>query len=1631
MAEIKNNFIKSKMNKDLDERLIPNNEYRDALNVAVSRSEGSDVGSLESVLGNIQLVTESNSNEEIIGSLVDESNNLVYYFTTDHLTSSKAPLTAVCKISVFNAGSQQPTTLVSGSFLNFSSLNRMNGISLIEGLLFFSDNRNQPRKIDVDIASTDPVYYVNEDQISVAKFAPYIAPDFIDLRSLAATKPSTMSDASDPPQTEIGALTVSTVNLDVSKYKNGESIPEKKSAAEWTAADTAGQGAWCYYDNTLSNGVVYGKLYNRHAIEDSRGLAPNGFTIMSTQDWSDITDGTAGPATRLKSLDLWAANPGTNTTGFDAIPSGYREHTANTNTFENVLNIARYWTNDGVAADANGQYIELNQANQLTTSVTAAGNDTLNINGYSVRVKNNGTGNGWNGDPDFLRDKFVKFSYRFKFDNNEYSVIAPFSQDVFIPEQEGEFLNSDETEAFVTTVVEFMQNSVNNAVLNITLPSPNIIDDYKIKGIDIIFKESDTQAYKVLESIPVNIAFIASLNNTNIYQYEYQSTLPIKTLPAADTTRVFDKVPVTALAQETSGNRIMYGNFVQGKSGQAGLDYYVSITDKSPQTFVEYPQHSLKQNRNYQVGVVLADKFGRQTDVILSNYDNLLDSNGNAQPGSNVFSDYNSLGFGSSIDSWPGDNLQLNFNNVIPEAANANNIAGYPGAYAVGNYYTVNITTAPIPDKPYFWDYSNQTIAATSSALTMIFSNIVFVDTQDASNTYELYKNEGNGWIKLTKTTDYSISDTTGNDDVTVTFTAAATPVVGVSYKFTLRYTANNYNKYQTGNITSGGIPLFADFATTYQDYYAVGIELRGLYCDYTKIETITPIYTPVRAVSFFTKKEIAFNYLFDNTGITSPTRTEPTLTANKTFGTYNINVDGFYSYKIGVKQQQQDYYNVYLPGIINGYPIQGETKEQGETAFTTLISDNINKIPRNLEDVGPLQNQFQSNVKMFGRVTNVVYVAGNSPYRNTQFDPLSSADSVDLIGTVKDVFPDVGITAATPDDLNTFCFYNYDERPVITKISTQKAIGIAESDYGAPGGTYPYPNSLGLSVYETSPFVSSLELFYETTSTGLISDLNEDVLNESGDINGISITSANFSESIASGSRVTSDFFPLASGVPPTPPAGAVIDTIFNYSSTSPHALNNTNYGAPGPNQRFVLENGATTGSYYIRTSATFYAGFSSEPNYWTEYPGQYLVRIKFTQDDGTIVYQNLTLQLINSAPTIIAAANPIPSGSPSDENIFTLNTSPKGSNGSATSPATGPADGNWATFDASSGKGWSITQVIRTNTSTNASVSYTTAQGIRQVLKITNQGLNSNYWRFQCISQGGFGNTQGYSYEVTFALTDTNSSTTTIVVNYQVGTTTYSSTQVATTYYTEGTGYISNGASNTSMTTSTNLSMSASSTTFPRWIGQIQNWRPTTVYLYARGKTTQGPNIGFSYRIGNVGGADDATTGTVGNRLNANTTNLVNSAAVFVPAATTSSGQLGNLTHIGTLDGFTTSQSLINGGVRPGQVNTAVGNLGNYDFEDAALVNIAVSIAEGGTDSGGSFPSGTRTSIGSNSNPNVTLYWSTIFPNPTESSLVALTTVTQAPDLPFFPYTSQGISDIQESATATGTGPAVGPVG
>lgn len=71
-------------------------------------------------------------------------------------------------------------------------------------------------------------------------------------------------------------------NLDVTTYRNGDTIPEVKDPIQWMNTKT---GAWCYYSNDPGNGEIYGKLYNWNAINDPRGLAPKDFHIPTKYEF--------------------------------------------------------------------------------------------------------------------------------------------------------------------------------------------------------------------------------------------------------------------------------------------------------------------------------------------------------------------------------------------------------------------------------------------------------------------------------------------------------------------------------------------------------------------------------------------------------------------------------------------------------------------------------------------------------------------------------------------------------------------------------------------------------------------------------------------------------------------------------------------------------------------------------------------------------------------------------------------------------------------------------------------------------------------------------------------------------------------------------------------------------------------------------------------------------------------------------------------------------------------------------------------------------------------------------------------------------------------------------------------------
>lgn len=720
MAEVKNSFLASKMNKDLDDRLIPSNEYKDALNVSVSNSEDSDVGALENILQNTNVFPISATSSlsyndgKVIGYAVDDSADNIYLFWTNYIydptsgrednqaaSGNESTSSAIIQYNTKNNAFTK--TLVSGRFLNFSTEYPVRGANIVESLLFWTDNRNQPRKINLKTAETNNSYYTNEDHISVAKYAPY--------------KP-------------------------IDLYK-----------------DYLGTG----YETTMKDVV------SEHL--------PDGVTL----------------------------NP-----------------------------------------DVNVDYA---------------------------------------GDPNYLQDKFVRFSYRFHFDDGEYSIIAPFTQIAFIPKQDGSFLAGDEELTYQSTIVSFMENKVNQISLVINLPDTgnDLENNYKIKGIDILYKESDKIAISVLDTID-----IAEIKNkasaTSVYEYSYQSRKPIKTLPQTQTTRIYDKTPVKAFAQEVSGNRIIYGNYVNKHTAPNHLKYQIAATQKFSSgtdgnySYIEYPEHTLKRNRNYQVGFVLSDRYGRQSDVVLSDV------------GSNNSS---SSVFGASTFYFP-------------------------------------------------YKKSNDT----ATVLSSIGSSIK---------------------IKL----DEEISS--------------------------------------TRSPLSSGSPL------------ATGEP--GLY-----------------------------------NSLTNPT--------------------GWYSYKIVVKQTQQEYYNVYLPGFL-----KGDLGSGSETiTHSVLASDNINKVPRDLQEVGPVQTKYSSDEILFPLVENYAPPSAGANW-NQQFFPGNKKYEVTTVASFNDL-ANLGGGSVGSSEL-----FESQEDPLIMRI------GDNEGGLGSDN-THMLPT---LSIAETTPFVSNLDIYYETSTSGLISDLNESIRSEQG----------------------------------------------------------------------------------------------------------------------------------------------------------------------------------------------------------------------------------------------------------------------------------------------------------------------------------------------------------------------------------------------------------------------------------------------------------------------------------------------------------------------------------------------------
>ena len=131
-------------------------------------------------------------------------------------------------------------------------------------------------------------------------------------------------------EVRIGTQIWMTKNLNVSRYRNGDPIPQVTDPTQWANLTT---GAWCYYDNDPANGPIYGKLYNWYAVNDPRGLAPIGWHVSSDTNGFEVSDWTTfmnflgnSAGGKMKTTSLWnSPNIGaTNSSGYTGLPGGFR-----------------------------------------------------------------------------------------------------------------------------------------------------------------------------------------------------------------------------------------------------------------------------------------------------------------------------------------------------------------------------------------------------------------------------------------------------------------------------------------------------------------------------------------------------------------------------------------------------------------------------------------------------------------------------------------------------------------------------------------------------------------------------------------------------------------------------------------------------------------------------------------------------------------------------------------------------------------------------------------------------------------------------------------------------------------------------------------------------------------------------------------------------------------------------------------------------------------------------------------------------------------------------------------------------------------------------------------------------------
>ena len=592
MPELKRGFGAAKMNKDADERTIPNGEYREALNIQITTSDESDVGTLQTLLGNTKIefnpltTLQLSANAKCVGSVADEQKNRIFYYVKDkdnftdyifqyNLNNNQIVPIVVDKyrvtvqVSTINSGTTGTVRSFIISDLGNSLENITNvrpGMKIIQASF---DNGNSP------VSASDNIKVISLKNFGTNEWE-VLLDDFSDsavfFNTVSQTQGQIILEA--PKALNLPDKLITGINIldDTLFWTDGKSEPKYVDVTR-VQTHSSGQIHTKYVVKDEYNNIIIDSVNKIDFRENPDYIKEEHLTVIKKSplypptlllsNTSDFRFDSAGSSTLTGTIeDVFVDNnddpleAGTiKTVLFDQPIPDYevgdvlilrRETSFEEGDLEDFEIIVELLEFNPTAATGK---IKINFIKDLT------GHTFSTPQVFNVMIQQ---------EKPLYEFKFPRFAFRYKYQNSQYSPLSPFSEPAFLP---GTF-NYNPKEGFNLGMV----NNLRSLYVMDFVPDEDTLPKDVIE-IDIVYKESDTNNIYVVKTIeygtPEWIARGSDINTKSGPDARTKGALLITSemvksaIESNQILRPWDNVPRSAKAQEIVGNRLVYANYLQ------------------------------------------------------------------------------------------------------------------------------------------------------------------------------------------------------------------------------------------------------------------------------------------------------------------------------------------------------------------------------------------------------------------------------------------------------------------------------------------------------------------------------------------------------------------------------------------------------------------------------------------------------------------------------------------------------------------------------------------------------------------------------------------------------------------------------------------------------------------------------------------------------------------------------------------------------------------------------------------------------------------------------------------------------------------------------------------------------------